>query len=308
MFAKGIYEGMSTLFNGSVTSDVSEFMAKIYGAVWNALATYKVLDVAFSFLSGIAVSLLILWFFVEITGQASRDMLTLEKLIVQFIKLIIACAVLLCLQDIVTGIVSIGYRLFLMVSDDSSDGFLTQVMSGYSASNSTITYFGESSWPSWDKVQSEFESQFKIFKGITLYGKLLLPTFIMWIAKLAGLFISASNGVMIIARAIFSPIAVVQLFEDGTKSAGIRYLKKFAAECMTMACIAAILIAVQLVTQNLMQDMINSACGSTGLTVSNIDEVLTWGNLAILIAPQLVAVGGMGMGAKIANDIVGANG
>ena len=82
----------------------------------------------------------------------------------------------------------------------------------------------------------------------------------------------------------------------------MRYLKGLAADCITMAAIIIILYAASALTSG----MLTSIAEIEEITVKNLYKVITFKNLAVVLVPELAAVGGMASASRIAHDIMGA--
>lgn len=311
-----VYNAVDILFGGGLAEDMSDWMTSLFSAL-TSIINGSLISTAMNIFSAIACSLLILYFFMDLVDQAKRDMFSFEKLIVGFIKFLAAFAVLLCLPDILSGLVQIGEALYNLMQETGSGTISSAITSGSSGSIRLFTDIplsssGRSAWtqmPDWSEsaVQEAFEDAFgfgpvKLIKNI----QLLIICFIVWIigmiAKIAGYFICTANALMIIVRIVFSPVAVVQLFEDGSRSSGMRYIKGLAADCITMAVIVVILIVSSALTNGL----VSSFTSITEITCSDLTSVLTLKNVAIVLVPELVAVGAMASGSKVAHDVMGA--
>lgn len=83
----------------------------------------------------------------------------------------------------------------------------------------------------------------------------------------------------------------------------MRYLKGLIADCITMAVIIIILFAATAVTNGMINNL--TSVGSE-ISFDNLTEVVSFSNLAIILVPELAAVGAMASGSKIAHDIMGA--
>ena len=297
-----VYDSCEILFGGGLVEDMSSWMSSLYASLLTIIdGDNGVMQVALTIFSAIACSLLIIYFFWDLANQAGKDMFSFEKLIVSFIKLFVAFTVLLCLKDLVVGALKLGETLYNGLSTDS------QLLAAISGDSTDIKYFGYDSMPEWSVVKRDFENE---FKGITAFIKnfqvVLVCTLVFligFVAKIAGYFICTSNAVMIIARVVFCPVAVVQMFEDGTRSSGMKYLKGLIADCITMAVIIIVLFAASALTNG----MLSNLAGITEITVSNLRHILTIENVAIVVIPELAAVGAMASGSKIAHDILGAH-
>lgn len=314
--AEFIYNAVDFMLGSGLTDDMSRWMSDLFQTIMTLIGNGSLIDVALNIFVAIACSMLILYFFMDLLDQAKRDMFSFEKLIVSFIKFLAAFTVLLCLSDILENVVRIGnylYKAMLESGNDSlqaaittANGEMIELFPDIPASDSGRS--GYSVMPEWtEAVQEAFEDEFSfgIGKVINNFGLIITSAVINLIAivaRIAGYFICASNAVMIIARISFSPIAVVQLFEDGTKSSGMRYLKGLVADCITMAVIIIILYAATAITNSIVVDY----SGFTEVTVENLRSVFTFRNTAVMLVPQLVAVGAMATGSKVAHDIMGA--
>ena len=95
-----------------------------------------------------------------------------------------------------------------------------------------------------------------------------------------------------IARTAFSPLGVVQLFDESQRSAGIRYLKKLAVEALTFAVIVGILYAASLMQVNMMEYAMGDVIDGV-VSVAAIPDIFKIENLAAILIIQLAAVGGM---------------
>ena len=104
------------------------------------------------------------------------------------------------------------------------------------------------------------------------------------------------------------PLALAQCFEEGQRSAGIRYLKKFAAQALTFMVIIIILFAVSKLQGATLPQLLKGLCknGTLDINNDNFRQVIgNWRVLISIVVVQFAAVGAMLKGAQIANDIVG---
>ena len=69
-----------------------------------------------------------------------------------------------------------------------------------------------------------------------------------------------------------------------------------------MAVIIIILYAASAITSGLIVDLTSIS----EINFDNLTDVITFSNLAIILVPELVAIGAMASGGKIAHDIMGA--
>ena len=85
-----IYKIIELIYGGGLTESVTKWM----DALWNVLIIIfqnnDLIGSAYIVFAGISASLLVFFFYMEIASQASKDLLSLEKLVLFFIKYIIA--------------------------------------------------------------------------------------------------------------------------------------------------------------------------------------------------------------------------
>ncbi len=307
-YQKSIYDAVSFLFGGGLANDLQEWMNDLFTTIL-AIVDGGLVTSVLAALSAVACSLLILYFFMDLMDQAKRDMFSFEKMIIAFIKFLAAVVVLICLPDLIKYLVQIGHAVYqFAANDDTISGALV------SGNGNAISLFPDvaredmATMPPWDNnTQDAFTDA--LGKGVTgflghvgLWVECMIINLIGMIMRIVGFFLCASNALWVLVRATFSPFAVVQLFEDGSRSSGMRYLKGFAADCITMAVYVVILLAASAVTNGLVQNYIEVS----EITFENMETIIDWSTTAILLVPQLVAVGAMGGGGKVAHDIMGA--
>lgn len=306
-----VYNCINALFGGGIVDSMSDWMTNLFSTL-SSLMSGRVMNVSMSCFSAIACSFLIFYFLTDMMSQASRDMLTIERFIVSLIKLLVGFAVLLYLKDIISGLFDIGEAMYNLVKGDSFKRILT------GSSSSSLELFkdipasesgrsGYSVMPQWtaateEAFQEEFGSVLKIVTKIPTLFICVVIFLISLVAKFAGYFICTYNAVMVVSKAVFSPIAVVQVFGEGMRSEGVRYLKSLAADCLTMAVIIIVLYAASGITTGMTANMLSIS----SVTVSTIDSLLEIKNLTVILVPEVVAVGAMAGGGKIAHEIVGS--
>lgn len=173
-------------------------------------------------------------------------------------------------------------------------------------------------------VTTEAKSMREVFQGKSnsLYGSgikgalnavgsvmlLMIPWMISYIAVGLSYLISISNAIMLVAYGFCMPIALTQCFEDGQRSAGIRYLKKFAAQALTFMVIIIILYAVSKLQGALLPQLLQGLYKGNTLDINNdnFKEIIgNWKVLISIVVVQFAAVGAMLKGSQIANDIMG---
>ena len=310
-----VYNIAKMLFQSSLIDDVSSFMSGVFNALSNILNETFMSTILNSF-AAIAVSLLLLYFFMGLVEQASKDMFSFEKLIIAMIKLFVAISVLLCLPTIISSLVDIGKYLYEWAINNESGGLRNTLFS----SNETFKFdLGDGTimdkFPSKKQIEDAELWEFSLGKLLDMFNLFfitLITSLINFIVKVAAYFLAISNSLAIIVRAFFSPIAVVQLFDESNRNAGIKYLKTFAAECIQMTGMVLTLYASSKLSSYLMADLYKSANGGmitmngdvATVHLKKLEDAITFGNLHILVLPQFAAIGGMMGVSKITHDVI----
>lgn len=304
---KMIFETLGSIYGSTLVSDVSEFVSGIMNAVI-ALLTDAEISALLGIFTGIAGTFMVLYFWIDLTDKASKDMFTFEKLVIALIKLFVGFAILLYLKDIITGTFKVAKGLYDMVEANVS----------LEASSELQFFPGEgnpdpSKWPKWSQMQKQFEdagyksTASTVGKHIGMVFKTFLPWAACWLAKIVSYFFVVSNAVTFIARIIFAPIGVSQCFEEGQRSSGIRYLKKMAADAISFAVILGIIYAGSKMQAAIMTNVLAAAPFKGKLAVSMIEEALSGKAVFSIVAVQLAIVGGITKANQLAGDIVGVS-
>lgn len=324
-----LYTAFQGFFGDSTyISDMTDFM-KLMVNIVTEITTDKNVGSWLSMFCGGAVSLLILYFYIELSSQASADLLTFEKLVVNFMKLIVAVSILVCLKPILVNIVGLFAKVFYLLDDKAKNGGWT----GHS--DSSITYFGKDTFISlpqgekikklndgkssnygdgdkayWKHVYTEIDKYFYEDVGFIEKAGAMIMAFMVQvlqlISKITVFLFLISNAVTLVARLIFSPIAIANLFDGGARSSGVRYIKKLAASMLTFAVIVGMLWAVQQVQAAVVIHAMTKA-GFSDLNGKAMAYFFSSGigNLAAIMAAQAVMIAGSAKASQIANDVLG---
>ena len=300
------HEICELLFGNGMVSSMTKWMNQVWGALdkmVNSGFTTNILSV----FGAVAASLLILYFSMEMVNQASKDMFSFEKFVIACIKAFIAVVIIICLPEILDSMIKLGKAMYEWCA---SDQFGKDLLGKTKDSGLKFCLGGKDNpvegVPSAEALSDAGVGDFGLshifdhFQAIIIGMICMLISFIV---KLVGYFVTTSNALSIIARAIFSPIAVCQLFEDGSRSVGVRYLKTFAVECLNMAVIVVILRVSQIFTGYMMASVYKGMKMST-IDFAKIEDYIQISAIAQLILPQLACVGAL-MGAnKITKDMI----
>lgn len=302
--SKLVFNALAAIFDGSMAAKVFAFIESVMIALTAIFTSGEVMK-GFTVLQAVGGSLLIIFFFVELTDNASKDMITLERLVLAFIKLILGMCLLMFLKEIIAGLFAFVYGIYHKIATAGVDN----VSFG-------ITFWGQSTFPESFDALSEADQNFKnldsnplkaIMGSIGLLVNSLILSLASWIAIGVSYFVAISNAISLIARTTFSPIAVAQCFNDGQKSNAIRYLKKFAADGLTMAVIIGILYAAS----TLQGHLVSTIMAGESITSINSDNAITvMENLKVMLSIFAINFGAIGAILKapsLAQDIIGAH-
>lgn len=301
--SKLVYSGLSTIFGASLTSDVTTFMQWIIDALAVFFTDSNMSGILAIFV-GIAGSLMTIYLFVDIINNVSKDMITLERLILIFIKYFIALLILMYLKEIMMTFFNLTNAIYKLVGDPNT---LNGVESGNS---SNITYFGHDVWPTdYEMVKDDIEAAYgKSVKAILTHFAtmvvMLLLVIIGFGARCVAFLMATSNAIMLIARTLFAPMGIVQLFDEGQRSAGMRYLKNFIAEGLTFAVIVGVMFAATQLQHSIIGSVLADYSG--GINRDNLVDIVS-NNLVLVssIVIQVSALGGIMKSNQLAKDIVG---
>jgi hypothetical protein len=123
------------------------------------------------------------------------------------------------------------------------------------------------------------------------FAKLVIPWIMAWLCDIAAKFVIIQLVVEIAIRRMFAPLAITDIYQEGIRSPGARYFKKFFAAFLKLAIAAFI---------GILMPQITASIGGLGTDVDGaFDYVFT------IIACNFAAIGIMLKAGEFANDIVG---
>lgn len=307
---KLIYDALSVLFNNTLAQDVRDFLSSIMDGLFKVFSNADV-TTYFKIFTAAAGSLLIIFFLIDLAQNATRDMITLERLILAFIKLIVGLIILMYLPEILTGLFNFIRAIYNKAA--SLEASEINKSMGIKFQFDTVTKpapAAVSKFPKWDETKFVF-IEGNAGKAISAYISAFLICTLTWLggwaARLAAYFLAITNAVTLIARAIFSPIAVAQCFDEGQRSVAIRYLKKFAADGLALAIILGLLYAASVLQANVMGAMLDGVIKKNILNKSTIFDLLAnmKGCISIIVI-NFSCIGAIMKSNQLAQDVIGA--
>lgn len=308
------FETLKSIFGGTFIENSTKLMTSLIAALKEVFTTESVSGILTIFIS-ISVTLLTLFLFIEIANKATTEQLTLERLIMILVKFFAACIIIANIFDIIMFSFNISMAVYETVEVSVKDSFKGENNFGdlkfFPEQNKNPEKFPEK----YDTVKKAFEQEgygesvLSIIGNMSAFITCLLFKMCTFVINCGSFLIIIGNAISLIVRTVFAPIALTQLMEDGSKSAGIRYLKKFLADGLTLAAILAVLYATSRLQASLISVSIPADWHNT-ISATSLDTILNLGVLGggigiMLIALQLASVGAMFKASQIANDIVG---
>lgn len=307
------FETLKSIFGGTFIDKATELMTSLLEILKTVFSSQSVTNMLTIFIS-VSITILTLYLFIEVANRATTEQLTFERLILILVKFFAAFIILANIKELIMVLFDISVAVYDMVQNAVSkslgDGNNYGGLQFFPEQNATPDIFPESFS---DELKDAFEEA-KYGDGIMSYINNMSPFFTCMLFKLftmvtnIGCFLVViGNAISLIVRTIFAPIGMVQLMEDGSKSAGIRYLKKFLADGLTLAAILGVLYAVSRLQGGLISASIPSGWNNKLIASQDVlDALLSLGGVGIMVlALQLAGIGAMFKASQIANDIVG---
>lgn len=286
-----IFDMLVTLYGNGLLSDISDFLQTINDATITVLSGSIIAD-GVAIFKGLSAVLIMLFFLLELLNEQQKEMLTLERLVVMLSKLLAVTVLILNIDTIVMGLINLSTIIFNSVKELAVNG------------ENSFSIFGQTGPYEYADVKSDMEKALKanMTKALGMLLNFAIPWACSRLCYIVAYVVAIGRSVELVVRAIFAPIGVSQLFEDGTRSAGIKYLKKIAAVGLQLGAIAVVLYASSGLCNSLV-----STFGGDYLTIDkdNIFEVLQSAHTWTMAAIQIGVVGVILKVQTICNDIVG---
>ena len=203
---------------------------------------------------------------------------------------------------------------------EAKSGYISKTISDRPGENETF-YFYPNEWPEYITVRDLFEYEYEPGNGKNLVGaimpaigkifSLFLPWILSIVTLVAGIFLTYSSALKLILRVFFAPIAVVQMFEDGTRSAGIQYIKKLFAELIVFSLMIVVIVASKSLTNSLLSSLTVTEGTGSGMKILELlrdvdrHEDFPFQFVIYRIVPSLAAVGTMTGLSRLSSDVVG---
>lgn len=201
---------MKEVITGKSTSDMMEQMKPTYTDI----------------ISPVGEALIILFFLIELIDKTTKENFSLEHFFKLMLKVAIAKLLIENGWSILSGCIDIGSNLTLAITAESTalDGVL-------------------------DKYATDIQNANPI-GNLGMIIQWSVPWIFAWVSRLLCIVVCWGRMIELGVRAVAAPIAMADIFQDGTHSGGFRYLRKFLAVCL-QAFIILIIIQVAGIIQGL---------------------------------------------------------
>lgn len=281
---EAIHEKLTSLFDGSIYMDFSKWMKvgpsagdnSIYAIVWELAK--NVFDVFL--LAGCILSLC--YFVMYIIDKVSKQEVTIDGMMRCCIELVIALIVMVNAWTISQKLLDLGDAMY----DDTATA-----MSQAGEAGSGNVDFVEDMY----KELTDDSDSFSLKPLRTLYLKIsyslnfgMIET-AQKISAVMMIVAGITRGILVIILTMFFPIGIANLYGNGLNSPGMRYMKRYAAACISGAIMVAISTAAQFLQ----------------VAVLNTENISATTGPIYSLAVAFVAVAMMFKAPSFANDIVG---
>lgn len=218
------------IYNGLFTSTSVLDTFTTYDKIFSKLMGDSRFTNIVAVITTVGVSIMILYFLIDMADKASSKNFNYEYFIKAFIKLAVAYMLITNSMTIIQYMVEAGSALAKELN----------------ASESAASFFADT-----DKVSMLKKGLKKVglIDSVGYMVKIIISWLIVTIANISVMFIAISRIVELSVRAMFAPVGVADLFGDGNHAAGIRYLKKILALALQFALVVIITDCVALLIQ-----------------------------------------------------------
>ena len=279
----GAAQGLNEFFNGVITGTETT-REQIYDSVSHTYIyiNHTHANSLYGAFSSFTNILKIVAAFMLIIFAASRIFANMEKgmdgsqALMKFLAEIGISGVFIIFADKILGaLAGIGVEMIRSITADASN--TTQIVD-----NIMIGLFGKASGT--------------VGLGTLIGGviKSIIPVILSILVFLAAGLAVIQTCLEILLRRLFAPLAIVDIYQEGLRSPGARYIKKFFATFIKFMIIA--------VVARLVPTLMGYLAGEGGTFAQN--NVILY--LVLIITINFSAIGVMFKGGEIANDVVGA--
>lgn len=215
-----VYNGTTDVINfmlgGGNLGDVKSFLTQ----ATSGLSSGNAMSYIYNIFKSVAIAMLVLYFLIDVYDEIAKQRFTLDLFMKSFIRLLLSYLIVANGLEILSAVVSIG--------DSLITNFYPSELSGktYSAGLSQIqAYLNDL-----DNVQT-----------IGVLIQMIIPYIVVFVTKVIVYFIGITRGIELCARICIAPIAISNSYEESSRNASIRYIKKLAAVSLQGLCVLVII-------------------------------------------------------------------
>ena len=268
----------------------------------------------------VASVLLMVHFLCYILDQATKDALSMDTFFKGFVKFIIGFFFVNNCTQLFNYLVQLGDAMMSNVGDDVVKFDLEDV----EGAMTDVTFFTFPSGKDWMETLVGVFNDFlpKFFVGLVNIFIGMGTTLLFYLINLIVLAVAGITLVTrvleLAVRALFGPIAVVDVFEHGTSGSGFKYIKKFFATALQGTVIMALIMLIgglsladiSYCTEHThVLDAEGYACQFVNNTVMSVENIDHFGTvMSFYLKNTVLKIAGIGLMLKsqpICNDIVG---
>ena len=299
-----VHDAFESIIGTGYIEDITSFFEILINGLRTYFADGSDLSTTLDILRAVGASLMIIYFFIAISDCIQKDILSFDKFVVFIIRLFVGFMVILYLKEIIGGFFQLSAGIYKLISVGNTGQNQLAIPAE--------EYFEEAL-----KWNDGFIKNFFGHLGTILM--MLIINIVGWFGKFAIMMFAISNALMLLARVIFAPVGVAQCFDEGSRSAGIKYLKLLLADMLTYATIIGLLWATNKFSNILLLGVYNSmAEASASLPTAGVISAIPISQPAVLdelvhntmfigcaFAIRLAVIGGISKANQLAKEIVG---
>ena len=193
----------------------------------NASSMWLMIEKIYSIVLPVGYALMLLYFLLDLLNKVTNDNFNLEHFFKSFLKLIIAVILLSNGLDLMKGLAEFAQAIASAVSGLNKDGIKA---AGTEEISNKLT--------EWADICSTAHGS---FARLGYKMSLMIPYYIKQGMKIVIWVIAFSRIFELGVRCCFLPIACADVFGEGTKGSGFRYLKKMLATLLQSAVIVVLI-------------------------------------------------------------------
>lgn len=240
-----------TIYNQTYgTSTVLNLMER-YNKIMEDAMSLHAFDSMVLTIKSIAIGISVLLYFIDLSAKVTEKNFSLE----QFFKATLRCAT--AYMFIMNADVIVGY---LMDLGAAAADATTEIEAGhdfFNAQNKTMFINGI--------------AKFKIKEILSYIVYALLPWILSMIGEVILQIILISRILEVVVMTVFAPMAISDIYREGTSSAGVQYMKKMFA----LGLQVAVIVLINTATQAIITEIVGAGAGQsmTALLLPAIDNI-----------------------------------